>query len=167
MSEHLVGRTTIGGSYSRDAMARALEDVLRLVPQAQGCGVALVVGDQLVQASGAGTFGGAAGLRVSIDASLTGLSLQSGTTMRCDDADVNPWVDRSVVQRFRVGSMVSIPLMKSDRPFGTLVATSEAKHAFSDRDTDILTEVAQSLASELAMHVDGVRQPSPGTSILS
>jgi putative methionine-R-sulfoxide reductase with GAF domain len=132
------------------AMTRATEEVLRLIPQADGCVVVLVVGDQLVEACRAGTLGGPDQIRLSINESLTGLSFLSGTTLRCDDVDTNPYVDHATAVRLGVVSMVSVPLRNGIRAIGALIAASRDHAAFSEHDVETLTGAAQSLEKELA-----------------
>lgn len=138
-------------------MQRAMQEILRLIQKADGCAVALVVGDQLVEASRAGSLGGPELHELSIDGSMTGLAFLSGSTFRCDDTENGPFVDRAMTRRLGVSSFVSVPLRDGTRAIGALIAASKERAAFSERDVEILTSVAQSLEDELAPRARRVR----------
>ena len=161
MSENPVGRTAIRSGDPDLVIERTAVDVLRSIPTADGCFIALVEGDELVCEFGLGTFAESLGLRLRIDASLAGLSLQTGTPFRCDDAETNPLVDRATARRLNVASILSAPLKDGKRPFGALVATSSEIEAFVDPDLQTLVETAQSLMKRLT------RRKPRGLGILS
>lgn len=151
MSERTGLRTAIqGASEPNLVMKRISEEVLRLVPSADGCFVALVDGDVLIWQSGAGAFAAAVGMQLGIDESLSGLALKTGATFRCDDTEVNPLVDRAVARRFGAVSFVAVPLWDGDRPFGALVATSAVRAAFSHQDVLTLSDVADFVTATIS-----------------
>ena len=57
MSERPEAQTAMQGGEPHAATTRATQEVLGLIPKADGCAVLLVVGDQLVEASRAGSLG--------------------------------------------------------------------------------------------------------------
>lgn len=140
------------------AMTRTTQEVLRLVPNADGCMVALVVGDQLVEASRAGDLGGSDQICWSINKSLSGLSFLSGSAFRCDDADKSPFVDHATAKRVGASSFVSAPLRAGVRSIGVVIAASKDRSAFNERDVDMLTNLAHALENELAPHVRRIRR---------
>lgn len=149
MLENPIEPTQIRNRNPDPVLERTTEDVLRSIPTADGCFIAFVDGDELVCESGTGTFAEEHGLRLKIDESLAGLSLQSGTPFRCDDAEVNPLVDRVTARRLSIASILSVPLKDGARSFGVLVATSSASEAFIEHDVQSLVEAAQSIAKRL------------------
>ncbi|MGA8297693.1 MAG: GAF domain-containing protein [Acidimicrobiales bacterium] len=158
MSERPAAQKASKSGESNAAMTRASQEVLRLIPKADGCGVALVVGDQLVEASRAGNIGGLDQLRLGINESMSGLAFLSGSAFRCDDTAKGPFVDHATTTRLGVGSFVSVPLRDGIRAIGIFIAASRERAAFNDRDVEILVSAAQSLEDELAPRARRIRR---------
>ena len=151
------GRPLSDRSEAQAAMTRATQQVLQLIPNADGCVVVLVVGDELVEASRAGKLGPEQ-IRLSVNESLSGLSFLSGTSFRCDDTKENPFVDHVTASRLGVASFVSVPLRDGIRAIGAFIAVSRDRAAFNDLDVEMLTASAQTLENELAPHAKRTRR---------
>jgi hypothetical protein len=61
---------------------------------ASGAVVELAEGDEMVYRAVSGIASSQLGLRLRRDHSLSGLTVQMGTPLRCDDCEVDPRVDR-------------------------------------------------------------------------
>ncbi len=81
--------------------------------------------------------------------SLSGLSVQLGATLRCDDAEGDPRVDRDACRRMSVRSMVCVPLTCRDERVGVLKVSSAKPFAFSDRDVATLAGLASFIGAVL------------------
>lgn len=138
-------------------MTRATQQVLQLIPNADGCVVVLVDGDELVETCRAGSLGPEQ-MRLSVNESLSGLSFLSGASFRCDDAIENPFVDHATAERLSVASFVSVPLRDGTRAIGAFIAVSRHRAAFNETDVEMLTANAQSLENELAPRASRVRR---------
>lgn len=119
-------------------MKRIVNEAIRLIPNAQGSVIELVDGEHLRYAHTAGNLASSVGLRLKAGDSLSGHSVRLGTTLRCDDSETDPRVDRDACRRVNAQSMVRVPLRCADRPVGVLKVTSPSAHAFSDRDVATL-----------------------------
>jgi GAF domain-containing protein len=135
------------------AMTQATDEVLQLVPKANGSFVALTVGAELVEACRAGTLEGLAQIRLNINKRLAGLSFLTGTAFRCDEAEKSPFADRVAAARLGVQSIVSVPLRTGTRVIGTLVAVSRDRAAFTEHDVEIVSRIGELLQSQLAVRM--------------
>ncbi|MGB9112287.1 MAG: GAF domain-containing protein [Acidimicrobiales bacterium] len=162
MSERPEAQTATRGGEQSAAMSRATQELLRLIPKADGCAVLLVVEDQLVEACRAGNLGEPEQGRLGINESLSGLALLSGSAFRCDDAAESPFVDHSTTRRLGVASFVSVPLRDGIRAAGVFIAASKERAAFNDRDVEILGRAAHSLEDELAPRARRMRRFARG-----
>src|SRR5262249_33562113 len=80
----------------------------------------------------------------------SGLSVTTGTVLRCDDAELDDRVDREAVRRVGLRSMVVAPLRRGLDTIGVLKVMSDQVAAFSDADTQVLQLLAGFIAT--AMH---------------
>lgn len=117
---------------------------------AAGAVVELAEGDELVHRAVSGSAAGTLGLRLSRDASLSGLCLSLGRVLRCGDAEVDPRVDRDACRRTGVRSMLVAPLTHRGATIGVLEALSPFPDAFGDRDVESLRLLAGSVAASLS-----------------
>ena len=79
---------------------------------------------------------------VHIGNSLAGYCLESGDVVRCDDADLDPRVDRAAAAAFDVRSMVQVPLVYRGDTIGVLSVSSRRRAAFTDDDGHLLQLLA-------------------------
>ncbi|MHB1928764.1 MAG: sensor domain-containing phosphodiesterase, partial [Acidimicrobiales bacterium] len=141
-SQARLGSAIQGAAAPEVVTARVVEQALVLMPKAEGSAVELCDGPTMTYVAAAGSLAGAVGLRLTAAASLSGLSVRLGTTMRCDDARSDPRVDREACERVGAISMICVPLGMADRPVGVLKVTSGDAGAFRDSDEEILTSLA-------------------------
>jgi EAL domain-containing protein (putative c-di-GMP-specific phosphodiesterase class I) len=123
-------------------MGRVTDEVLRLIDAAEGAAVELVDDDGLRCVCGTGILGGLVGTRVSLGASLSGLAMQQGATLRCDDAREDVRIHRQSAAAVRAVSVVCVPLRCTDRLVGALNVAATSPAAFSDRDVATLAALS-------------------------
>jgi EAL domain-containing protein (putative c-di-GMP-specific phosphodiesterase class I) len=123
-------------------MRRITDEALLLIDMAEGAAVELVDGDGLRCVCGVGTLSGLVGTILSMDGSLSGRAIQCGTTLRCDDAGVDPRVDGDAALRTSTVSVVCVPLRCEDRLVGALNVASTSRFAFSDGDVSTLARLS-------------------------
>ena len=82
------------------------------------------------------------GARVDLDASLSGLAIQTGRILRSNDTQSDPRVDAAACRALCVVSLVCIPLSRSQEMYGVLAVNASITHAFSDADVAVLTRLA-------------------------
>jgi len=128
---------------------RVVGEALARIPSAQGSVLELLEGGVLRWAHASGTLAPHVGLRLQPRGSLSGLSVQLGATLRCDDADGDPRVDRDACRRLSVRSMVTVPLTCQEERVGVLKVSSAKPFAFSDRDVATLAGLASFIGAVL------------------
>ena len=109
------------------ATALDLDQVMALVAErsqaligAAAAVVEIAEGDEMVYRVASGTAEPFLGLRLRIDASLSGLCVRRGEVLHCRDATHDPRVDLDVCRRVGAMSMLCVPLRHGDRVVGVL-----------------------------------------------
>lgn len=135
-------------------MRRVVDQALVLIPKAEGSVVELAEGDVMTYVCCAGSLSAALGLRLKMSTSLSGLSVRSATTLRCDDAKSDPRVDRDACVRVGAISMICVPLLHGDGAVGALKVTSSRAEAFNDEDVAILSGLAEFISTALSTNAE-------------
>lgn len=133
------------GAVMKEAAERAAA-----LSGATGSVVELVDGEEMVCRAAWGTAANSLGLRLRRVASLSGLCVERGVPLRCDDAEGDPRVDRAASVRMEAGSMICVPLFHSSETVGVLKVLSREKHAFDDSDVEMMRLLATVIGSSLA-----------------
>lgn len=105
---------------------------------ASGAVVELAEGEEMVYRAASGTIEPLLGLRLQRVGSLSGLCVQSGEVLRCEDSELDPRVDREACRRVGLRSMIVTPLKHLDTTVGVLKVVSPDAQAFSDADLHAL-----------------------------
>ncbi len=136
---------------------RIVQQCLDLVPAADGCSLEVRRGALALEyVSASGTLADFVGLQISLNASLSGLSVRTGQVQLCADALDDPRVDRAAVAATGVRSMLCVPLSQQRGGIAVLKVSSRQPGAFSAADADRLgvlarfLDVSVSAASDLA-----------------
>ena len=122
---------------------RIAEEALRLIPRAHGSTVELLDGSDLTYVCCAGSMAGAAGTRLRVGASLSGLAMSTGSTLRSDDTATDPRVDGEAAHRVNSKSAICVPLRRGNEPVGVLSVISSSVAAFDEGDVAALTGLAE------------------------
>jgi PAS domain S-box-containing protein len=149
-----VQREVIEAAADRDETLHLVaERALQMFPQADGAAVEMLEGDEMVYTAVSGTMTPHAGLRLSTRTSLSGHAVREAATMRCDDPDTDPRVDREMCRRVGIGSMLITPLLSEDHVTGVLKVASRRVRAFDDSDMQHLQLLGHGLSGGLR-HAD-------------
>ncbi|TNE64407.1 MAG: GGDEF domain-containing protein [Alphaproteobacteria bacterium] len=116
---------------------------------ADGAVVELAEGEDMVYRAGAGIAANQLGLRIKRAGSLTGLSVATGETLRCDDAELDPRVDREACRKVGLRSMVVVPLIYHERAVGVLKVVSGRPAAFSEEAEQVLHLMSDLIAASI------------------
>src|SRR5262245_60184328 len=81
-------------------------DRARGITGAAGAVVEIAEGDEMVYRAASGSAAGLLGLRLRRSTSLSGLCVAAAVPLHCDDAEVDPRVDRDACHRVGLRSMV-------------------------------------------------------------
>ena len=118
---------------------------------ASGAAIALSEGDvdEIICRARAGSSAPEVGTALPVEETFTGLCIQSGKELRCDDAETDPRVDQAVIRALDIRSMVAVPIKEEDRVVGVLAVFSPTAHAFSITHVVVLKTVADQVADYL------------------
>lgn len=131
-------------------LRRIVDQVLMLLPGADGSVVELVDGDELVYVCAAGSLSDSVGQRVPLVGSLSGLSVTARDILRSDDTETDDRVDLLACRQVGARSMVCVPLAQAAGPVGVLKAASSQTGGFTDRDVQVLARLAEFIATTVA-----------------
>ena len=145
-------------SDARPMMQRVLAASLSLIERADGAALELDDGKgHMVYACADGSLGQFEGLAIPRTGSLSGLTVESGSTQKCDDTEHDPRVDREACIRVGAKSMVCVPLHRDGRVRGALKVSSSRPHAFTRSDVQVLTSLSEFLGTAVSGSADLVR----------
>jgi diguanylate cyclase (GGDEF)-like protein len=140
-----IGR--IGGDLG-DVMTFVVEQTLSLV-NADGAVIELAEGGDMVYRSTAGTARDTLGLRVAQQGSLSGLCVEAGVALCCDDSESDLRVDRDACRGIGFRSMIVIPLKNDTLTIGVLKVVASEPSRFSDMDVAVLELVSGFLTTSI------------------
>lgn len=151
MDNHLaLDSAILQASAPVQMMRRVVDQALVLVPKAEGSVVELAEGQAMTYVCCGGSLTGSAGLQLQMSTSLSGLSVRSRSTLRCDDASTDPRVDREACTRVGAISMVCVPLFHGGEAVGVLKVTSSKPAAFDDDDVGTLSYLAEFISAAIS-----------------
>jgi len=110
--------------------------------RAKGAAIELIERDELVYRVGTGMASRHVGLRLAIASSLSGECIRLNETLRCDDTESDPRVNREACRKIGLRSMVVVPLYHNGGAVGVLKVLSNRLRAFSERDARALQFMA-------------------------
>lgn len=145
----LVQQEVVGNSTNMQQAVQAIAKETRKALGAEGCIVELVDGDDIVYYAGSGTGGPFVGGRVKREGTLSGLSLQEGKVLRCDDSETDERVNRAACRRLKLRSMICVPMIHNNRAIGVLFVMSARIAAFGENDVTTLELMAGLLSAAL------------------
>jgi putative methionine-R-sulfoxide reductase with GAF domain len=135
---------------SLDAIMSLIIERCQQLTRADGGVIELAEGDEVVYRAAAGTAVESLGLRLKIDASLSGLSVRTGQILCCEDSETDPRVDREACRKVGVRSMIVVPLSHADKVVGVLKVYSKRPNVFGPQDVGTLQLMAGLMAAVLA-----------------
>lgn len=125
-----------------------------MLTQASGSVVEMVDGDEMVFRAASGVAIEHLGLRLSQANSISGLCVETGQLLRCDDTDSDDRVDRLACVRIGVRSLVVAPLFHEGRVIGVLKSMAGTPYAFGARDMQTLQLMSGLIGSAIAHQVE-------------
>jgi EAL domain-containing protein (putative c-di-GMP-specific phosphodiesterase class I) len=130
-------------------MGRVVVAALDLIPAAEGSVVELVDGTVMEYAHTAGALEPFVGLRLQAKNSLSGLSVEMGSTLYCGDSETDSRVDREACRRVGARSLVCVPLRSATRHVGVLKVISATPRAFEDKDVETLAGLSSFITAAI------------------
>lgn len=117
---------------------------------ASGAAVELAEGEEMVYRAASGSAGNWLGLRLVRQGSLSGLCVEEGIPLCCEDSENDSRVDREACRAVGLRSMVVVPLRHGDHTVGVLKVLSVRPKAFGEADLLTLELISDVVASTLA-----------------
>jgi TonB family protein len=118
---------------------------------ASGTAIALSEGnaDEIICRARAGSSAPEVGTALRVEGTFTGLCIQSGKELRCDDAETDTRVDKAAIRALGIRSMVAIPIKEEGRVVGVLAVFAPTAHAFRITHVAVLKTMADQIAAYL------------------
>lgn len=133
-------------------MQYVVEQVLSLI-DADGGAIELAEDGEMVYRAAAGIATDQLGLRLKIDASLSGLCVMTGDTLSCADTETDPRVDRIACQQVGLRSMIVMPLKHRGITVGALKAMFAQPNKFTQGDITLLGMLSEVVAAAMYFSV--------------
>src|SRR5262245_51860542 len=167
------------GSKTR---ARGAADELAVIAQraqaftnASGTAIALSEGnaDEIICRARSGSSAPDVGTALRVEGSFTGICIQSGKELRCDDAETDTRVDTGAIRALGIRSMVVTPIKDEGKVVGVLAVFAPTPHAFTITHVAVLKTMADQIAGLLQKerrtrdepHVEAPVAPRPPVAV--
>ena len=130
------GGKSLAELAQRDLVAtlQLLTERAQYITGATGAAIALRDGTEMTCRASAGTCAPEVGAQLQVDSGLSGESVRTKQTLRCDDAAVDPRVNRESCEALGIASVVVMPLVQGSAVIGVFELFSDKAHAFEARD---------------------------------
>jgi TonB family protein len=118
---------------------------------ASGAAVALSEGveDEIVCKARSGSSAPEIGAVLRVEGTFTGVCIQSGRELRCDDTETDTRVDTVAVRTLGIRSMVITPIKEDNRAIGVLAVFASTPHAFTITHVAVLKTMADQISGLL------------------
>ncbi len=147
--------TQVSDTGSKGRTRGSASDELALIAQraqaftnASGTAIALSEGsaDEIVCRARSGASAPDVGTALRVEGSFTGLCIQSGKELRCDDAETDTRVDTAAIRALGIRSMVVTPIKEENRVVGVLAVFAPTAHAFTITHVAVLKTMADQIS---------------------
>ncbi|MDF3819570.1 diguanylate cyclase [Leptospira sp. 96542] len=120
-----------------------------VLTEAEGVVFELLEDNDLVYRATAGVASSQIGLRIPMEKSFSGLSIQSNQTLYCADSELDPRVNLMACRKVGLRSMVVQPLIYDSNIIGVLKVYSKNPNSFSEKTCSILELLSGSMSATL------------------
>jgi diguanylate cyclase len=107
-------------------------------------------GDEMVYAVTAGEATPYLGIRLKRQTSLSGLSLDQGQVLYCEDTLIDPRIGRAASSGVNARSMICVPLTHNEVAVGVLKVYSPEPHRFGPTDIETLNLLSEAISAQMA-----------------
>jgi hypothetical protein len=146
-----------------DAALQLLADRAQYITGASGAAIALRRGehaDMLCRAS-AGLNAPELGSLLSMEYGLSGESVRTSRSLRCDDAERDPRVNREGCRQLGIASVLIVPIISDRQVLGVFELFSGKPHAFDERDVSALQRLGE-MVETAVKHAIAAQAPAVG-----
>jgi diguanylate cyclase len=118
---------------------------------ASGVAIALSEGnaDEIICRARSGNSAPEVGTALRVEGTFTGLCIQSGKELRCDDCETDTRVDTAAIRALNIRSMVVTPIKEENRVVGVLAVFAPTPHAFTITHVAVLKTMADQISGHL------------------
>ena len=129
-----------------ELIARRAQDLTR----GSGGAIEIADGDEMVYRVTTGEATPFLGVRLKMDASLSGLCVREDKVLRCDDTATDPRVDNEACRRVNAQSMICVPLVHREETVGVLKVYAPRVNNFDDSDGETLELLSELVAAHMS-----------------
>jgi TonB family protein len=116
---------------------------------ASGAAIAIGNSEELVCRARSGSSAPDVGTAMRVEGSFTGLCIQTGKELRCDDAETDTRVDTAALRSLGIRSLVVTPIKDEGKVIGVLAVFAPTPHAFTITHVAVLKTMADQIANLL------------------
>lgn len=131
--------------FAEDAGLHQLAEQALATTGAQGAALALAEGNDIVCRATAGEMAPPTGTKLDAQAGISGACVRERRWLRCDDAALDPYVDRESCQALGINSILAVPIVEQDEVVGLIEVYSHPPRAFTEEHSSALQALAESL----------------------
>ena len=142
-----------------EATLQLLADRAQYITGASGAAIALRDGDQIICRASSGPSAPEVGSYLQVSSGLSGESVRTRKTLRCDDASTDPRVNHESCRALGIASFAVMPLLRNGEVVGIFEIFSACSHSFHERDLLALERMGEMVNTAL----DQVGDTSPTT----
>jgi putative methionine-R-sulfoxide reductase with GAF domain len=153
-----------GGKSLAEMAQRDLYTALQLLAEraqyitgASGAAIALREGAAMVCRASAGSSAPELGAHLQVNSGLSGESVRTRRSLRCDNAETDSRVNRESCRVLGIASVVVMPLTHDGEVNGVFELLSDRAYAFEDRDLSALERLAEMVQTALS-HAEAARR---------
>jgi TonB family protein len=117
---------------------------------ASGVAIALAEGDntdEIICRARSGASAPDVGTALRVEGTFTGLCIQTGKELRCDDAETDTRVDMTAIRALGIRAMVVTPIREDNRVIGVLAVFAPTAHAFTITHVAVLKTMADQISA--------------------
>ncbi|MFL6313114.1 MAG: GAF domain-containing protein [Terriglobales bacterium] len=148
---------TANNTASKRAHGASPDDLAVVAQRAQaftnasGVAIALSEGnaDEIVCRARSGASAPEVGAALRVNGTFTGLCIQTGKELRCDDCETDTRVDTAAIRALGIRSMVVTPIRDDNRVVGVLAAFAPTPHAFTITHVAVLKTMGDQISALL------------------
>jgi putative methionine-R-sulfoxide reductase with GAF domain len=139
------------------AALQLLAERAQYITGASGAAIALREDTEMICRASAGSSAPELGAHLQVNSGLSGESVRTRQTLRCDNAETDPRVNRDSCRVLGIASVVVMPLAHDGEVNGVFELLSDRAYAFEDRDLTALERLAEMVQTALS-HAQAARQ---------
>lgn len=153
------GGKSLAAMAQRDLVAtlQLLAERAQYITGATGAAIALRNNGEMMCRASAGTSAPEVGAHLQVDSGLSGESIRSMKTLRCDEAATDPRVNRESCEALGIASVVVMPLVRGNEVIGVFELFSDKAHVFEARDITALERMGAMVSTALEHALSSLR----------